>query len=173
MWAAAGTRSPETTKQIQSANSGLLTRLKHSDAGTGLLVLHQDQDPLRHGDKRVIENSTVGSQTYLSCLSLPLSLMRSSQPRPPLGPKPTNSVGWTNTWLALPLMRFMLMSRAADQQTASTLIRPFYTEYTCCLPKHVAEAWDSFHTVLCLHFRPVEIQYQCRKWSAVFLSPLS
>lgn len=134
MWAAAGTRSPETTKQIQSANSGLLTRLKHSDAGTGLLMLHQDQDPLRHGDKRVIETSTVGSQTYLSCPSLPLSLMRSSQPRPPLGPKPTNSVGWTNTWLALPLMRFTLMSRAADQQTASTLIRPFYTEYTCCLP---------------------------------------
>lgn len=134
MWAAAGTRSPETTKQIQSANSGLLTRLKHSDAGTGLLMLPQDQDPLRHGDKRVIETSTVGSQTYLSCPSLPLSLMRSSQPRPPLGPKPTNSVGWTNTWLALPLMRFTLMSRAADQQTASTLIRPFYTEYTCCLP---------------------------------------
>lgn len=71
---------------------------------------------------------------YLSVsLSLCLLLMRSSQPHPPLGPKPTNSVGWTNSWLNLPLMRDTLVSGATKQQTAVSLVWTLNTENICYL----------------------------------------
>lgn len=116
----------------QQSNPGhkFWIQLKHSKVRTALVMWYQDQDHYNMAQIRDWDQYCK-FKTYLSrSLFVFLLLMRSFQPWPKLGPKPTNSIGWTNHWLTLPLMRYMLVSGATKQQTALSLAWTFYAENT-------------------------------------------